>query len=278
MRLFSFTVCFQVTLLFSAFWISAANAQIVNIEEGRVDRDSSNYIAGKAGLNFSLYNQNAGKNQPNNFLQLIFNANPAYISPKHSYLLVNYINYLLVNFNSDSLRNTVAKTGYSHFRVNLFRERRLSYEFFAQVQADKTRGLELRVLSGANLRYKVTRYEHKLTIYLGTGLMYEHETWINPQQEGQVRISDLPKSTNYVSAKFKPNDILEVNGIAYYQFGYSGRIDRFRNRVSGDISLNVKLSNVFGFKTNFNCTYEDEPIVPVTKFVYSLSNGIEVSF
>ncbi|WP_175490935.1 DUF481 domain-containing protein [Pontibacter chinhatensis] len=224
-----------------------------------------------------MFNRNAGKDNPNNYLQLTFNGDVAYIAEKHSYLLLNYYNYLLVNYDSKELRNTVASTGYSHFRVNFMRKKRLSYEAFTQVQADKARGLELRTLAGGGVRYRLLSGDDG-SVYFGTGLMHEHEEWENPDMEQQLIVSDLFKSTNYLSGKLKLNEQVSTEGIAYYQVGHDKTIDRFRNRISGDISLQVKLTNVFSFKTNFNCVYEDKPIVPVTRFVYSISNGIQVQF
>ena len=122
------------------------------------------------------------------------------------------------------------------------------------------------------------RHYKNVNVFLGTGLMHEHEEWKNPERAGQLEISNLLKSTSYASAKFKIKDYLEANAITYYQVGYSRVIDNFRNRVSGDVSFLVKITKILSFKTGFNCTYEDEPIVPVTKFVYTLTNGIVVQF
>lgn len=254
-----------------------SNGQILNIERARVERDSAEYFTGKAGANFSMFNRNAGKNNPNNYLQLTFNGDLAYVSAKHSYLLLNYYNYLLVNYDSKELRNTVASTGYSHFRVNLLRKKRLSYELFTQIQTDQARGLELRTLAGGGVRYRVLKAESS-GLYFGTGIMHEHEEWENPELDGKLMVSDLFKSTNYISGKLKLNEHVSTEGIAYYQFGYDDNISRFRNRVSGDVTLQVKITDKFSFRTNFNCTYEDEPIVPVTNFVYALTNGVQVQF
>ena len=254
-----------------------AEAQILNIERSRVDRDTVNYFTGKGGLNFSMFNRNAGKNNPNNFLQLTFTGDLAYISASHSYLLLNYYNYLLVNYDSRELRNTVASNGYSHFRVNLMRRKKLSYELFTQYQADMARGLERRILSGGGVRLAVFKSDNT-SVFAGTGLMHEHETWKNPEQEGGLFVSDLPKSTNYVSLKAKLSEHVETNNIVYYQTGYDSGISRLRNRISGEVSLNVKLRGNVSFRTNFNCTYEDRPIVPVTRFIYSISNGFQVEF
>ncbi|PRY15782.1 uncharacterized protein DUF481 [Pontibacter ummariensis] len=252
-------------------------AQILNIERFRPPKDSINYLTGKAGLSFSMFNRNAGKDNPNNYLQLTFNGDLAYISARHSYLLLNYYNYLLINYDSDELRNVVASTGYSHFRVNFFRNRRLSYEAFVQAQTDKARGLELRTLVGGGLRYALRKGKES-TIYVGTGLMHEHEEWELPDREEVIVVSDLLKSTNYFSMKTKFNEHVSTEGIVYYQVGYDQDLEELRNRVSGDISLVVKLTNKFSLVTSFSCIYEDEPIVPVTNFVYTISNGVQVSF
>jgi hypothetical protein len=259
------------------FLTSKADAQILNIERSRIERDSANYFTGKAGLNFSMFNRNAGKDNPNNYLQLTFDGNVAFISARHSYLLLNYYNYLLVNYDSKEQRNTVASTGYSHFRTNLLFKNPLSYELFVQAQADKARGLDLRTLVGGGIRYRLLRTKNS-AIYVGTGWMHEHEEWENPEQEQRLIVSDLLKSTNYLSLRTKLSEQVSTEGIVYYQVGPDKRIDRFRNRVSGDVTLQVKLTSRFSFRTNFNCVYEDEPIVPITKFVYAVSNGVQVAF
>jgi putative salt-induced outer membrane protein YdiY len=255
------------------------DAQIVNIEDARRGRDSLNHVAGKVGVSFSVFNQNAGKNQPNNYLQFTLNGDVAYHTPLHTYLLFNYLNYLLVNYDTKSQRNTVAQQGYVHFRVNLWQARRISYELFSQAQSDKARGLQWRTLGGGYFRWRVMKQQDKnITVFLGTGLMHEHEEWKNPEQMDRLEVSNLLKSTSYASAKLKLQNNVEANTIVYYQVGYSKLIDDFRNRVSGEISLGVKLTKVLALRTKFNCTYEDEPIVPVTRFVYSIVNGIEVVF
>src|SRR5690606_22275340 len=213
-----------------------------------------------------------------NYLQLTLNGDVAYNSQLHTYLLLNYFNYLLVNYTDPTQRNTVARQGYSHFRVNLYRDRRLSYELFAQGQIEKARGLEFRSLAGGYLRFRLMKNYKNVNIYLGTGLMHEHEEWENPEAENQLVVSNMLKTTNYVSARMKLQSNVEANAIVYYQTGYAKAIDDFRNRVSGEISLDVKLSKLLAFRTSFNCAYEDEPVVPVTNFVYTIRNGITVAF
>ncbi|MDO6391966.1 DUF481 domain-containing protein [Pontibacter sp. BT731] len=224
-----------------------------------------------------MFNRNAGRNNPNNFLQLTFNGDLAYISKQHTYLFLNYYNYLLVNYDSRELRNTVASNGYSHFRVNLMSRRKVSYELFTQYQGDMARGLERRILTGGGVRWLLYR-TNNTSWFAGTGLMHEHERWKDPEQEGVTRVSDLLKSSNYISLRSKLSEHVETNNIAYYQTGYDPDISRFRNRISGDLGVTVKLIGRVSMRTNFNFTYEDRPIVPVTRFIYSITNGLQVDF
>jgi hypothetical protein len=278
MRKYFFKAGLVFTFLFFSL-VAAARAQIVNVEEGRTGRDSSNHVAGLIGLDFSLYNQNAGRNQPNNYLHLTFNGDIAYHTPQHTYLLLNFFDYLLVNFNVEGQRNTVAEQGYSHLRANFYQARRLSYEVFAQGQVDKARGLAWRSLGGGYLRFRMMPQENKnINVFFGAGAMQEHEEWENPEESQRLVTSNLWKWTSYVSARFHIRENIQANAITYYQVGYSKVIAAFRNRVSGDISLAVKLNKFLALKTGFNCTYEDRPVVPVTRFVYTLSNGIAFTF
>ncbi|MCJ8166322.1 DUF481 domain-containing protein [Pontibacter sp. E15-1] len=255
----------------------SSQAQILNIERQRIEKDTVNYFTGKAGLNFSMFNRNAGKSNPNNYLQLTFDGNIAYVSARNSYLLLNYYNYLLVNYDSREQRNTVASTGYSHFRTNFLYKKPLSYETFVQLQADKARGLELRTLAGGGLRYRLFQTK-KSAVYLGAGIMHEHEAWESQQEDAELIRSDLIKSTNYLSLKSTLTEQVSTNAIVYYQTGYDKGLASFRNRISGDVTLQVKLTSKFSLRTNFNCTYEDEPIIPITRFVYAISNGVQVQF
>lgn len=271
-------ILFLISLLYVGL-AGVGQAQIVNIEQGRTGRDTSNHVAGQIGLDFSLFNQNAGKNQPNNYLRLAFNGDLVYHAPLHTYFLLNYLNYLLVNYTDDTQRRTVAQQGYSHLRANFYQARRLSYEVFAQGQADKARGLEWRSLAGGYLRLRVKEEQDQdIHVFIGLGAMQEHEEWENPELEQKLEVANQVKAASYLSARYKFNPNVQAKATTYYQTGYSRKIDAFRNRVSGDISLAVKLNKVLAFRTSFNCTYEDRPVVPVTKFVYALSNGIQVSF
>ena len=148
---------------------------------------------------------------------------------------------------------------------------------FMQGQYDDGRNMPLRLLEGIGLKFRLSNTPH-LKLYLATGIMYEYERWRYTQAEGGEITKGLIKSSNYLNSKYKINDKVQLNSTLYYQGGYDGDDEVFRNRINGDCYLEVKLTERLSFLTNFSCQYEDKPIIPIKKFVYALSSGLKLNF
>ncbi|MDX5345815.1 MAG: DUF481 domain-containing protein [Hymenobacteraceae bacterium] len=256
-------------LVFLATEVSTA--QILNVEKSRIDKDSANTFFGNVSLNFNMFNRNSGNDKPSTFLGFAANSDLVYFSGKHSYYIIGNTNYVVLK------RDPIVRTGYVHLRNNLYRRNRLSYEFFGQYQYDLGRRLDLRLLAGSGLRFAIHKSK-EINLFVGSGLMLEHEEWDSPKPEEGILVVDLLKSSNYFSTRAHLNDNVEFNTITYYQVGYDQAISGFRQRLSGDINFLFKINNKLRFRTNFNCTYDNRPIVPVTKFIYSLTNGVQANF
>lgn len=245
--------------------------QILNVEKSRIKEDSANYFIGKVGLSFTLHNRDEDEGGTNIFIGLIANTNTAYLSKKNSYILINYINYTALGDQEAS------HTGYTHFRANFLRQKKVSTEAFTQYQYDLGRGLRTRWLVGAGLRIKLIANE-STTFIFGPGVMYEFEDWVSPIENQESRKVDMIKSSNYLSLNKKLTDQVNLNTIAYYQTGYDDSIASFRHRVSGEINLTINITQKLSLATAFNCTFENKPIVPVNKFIYTVTNGLEYNF
>lgn len=269
----SFLPRVYVTLAFSVLAVFSAAAQILNVEKSRVEKDSSNYFTGKVGLDFSLFNRantDEGPGQTDHYLGITGNGNIGYVSDENTYLLLASYNYVRLHGQPE------VETGYIHGRVTLRRKKLVSYELYSQVQYDHNRGLEPRALVGAGVRFSVVR-TNSLALHLGTGVMYEHERWLNAETNTYIT-KNLPKLSNYVSIRLPINPYLELNTIHYYQVGYDNGEDVVRHRISGDIAFTIKMTNRLQLSTSFSHTYENRPIVPIPKYLYSLTNGIQVTF
>lgn len=262
---------YALTIVAIIVFSTLCQGQILNVEKSRLKEDSANYFVGKIGLQFTLHNHDVDEDGPNTFIGLTTNTNTAYISEKNSFSLINYINYTALGAKEAS------HTGYAHFRVNLSRSKPVSTEFFTQYQYDIGRGLRARWLIGSGLRVKLI--ENKNTTFIfGPGVMYEYESWKSPLEDQATRDMKLIKSTNYLSLRKRITEYIEFNSIAYYQTGYDKVIEDLRHRVSGEINLSINITDKLALATSFNCTFENRPIVPVTRFIYAITNGLEYNF
>jgi hypothetical protein len=245
-------------------------AQILNIEKERQSADSTGRFFGSAEFTFELNNRSITENDQNNFLQLGVESNFGYASEEHVYLLINDFDY--TSFSNESL----IRTGYIHGRINWLWQNPLSFETFGQLQFDLGRGLDSRWLAGGGLRKRLIKSE-KVTLNFGLGAMYEREEWQDPLTEMVVELA-LLKSTNYLAWNWKISDdaLLSLNG--YFQTGYDGEAEVFRNRYASEVVLSFKLSRFIIFTTDFNFFYEDKPVVPIRKYFYTLENGVKFSF
>lgn len=263
---------FFILLLLGSFLCNPALAQILNVEKSRLSSDSANYFVGKLGLSFNANNQSINSDgETVAFIGLNTNSDLGYISEHHSFLLLSLFNYTATS------QEAINSTGYGHFRVNFVRKEKLSYETFAQLQYDQGRGMQVRWLSGGSLRYNFFDGE-EVTMHFGVGGMYEEEVWNLPEElEGQRSIG-LWESTNYVSSRITFNEYVNLNIITYYQTGYDFDRDFFRHRINADMNFSVRVGSSIAVTTAIFGAYENRPVVPISKFVYSISNGVIISF
>lgn len=113
--------------------------------------------------------------------------------------------------------------------------------------------------------------------------MYEREVWEVPDyaltdQASDLRTINIWKSTNYLTTQVSLNQYLSFNAITYFQTGYDPEREFFRHRISLDGNILVKISSRLTFRTTAGISYENRPVIPITKLVYSVTNGIQVSF
>jgi len=107
--------------------------------------------------------------------------------------------------------------------------------------------------------------------------MYEYENWRTPVTEINVDIN-LWKSANYISTRIEFTENIEFNAVAYYQVGYDNQVNEFRHRINGDANLLFKISEVLSLNLSFMGSYENLPVVPITRFIYSYTNGLQLRF
>ena len=258
-------------LLLITFVHHFVDGQILKVDKASLDADSSGYFTGSINLDFNLNNRGATAEQEVTFRGLTANADVVYVAQKHAYILINTINYF------KSTGGPLISTGYAHFRINLWRRKKLSYETFTQVQYDDGRNMPFRFLQGVGTRLNI-KNSKKTKLHIGIGAMFEREKWRTLEEENETLERNIWKASNYLGGQFTFNDFVRFNVICYYQGGYDRDSDIFRNRVSGDLVLRVKLTEKLSFLNSFTLQYEDRPIIPINNFLYSLTNGLQWNF
>ncbi|ELR68028.1 hypothetical protein C900_01253 [Fulvivirga imtechensis AK7] len=250
---------------------AVCQSQILKIDKGNIHSDSSGYFMGAVNLNFNINNRSATAEKDIKFVGLEANADVAYIADKHAYILINKINYF------KSTGGPLLSTGYAHFRTNFLRRKKLSYESFTQIQYDDGRNMPFRFLLGAGIKYRLASTE-KAQLFIGIGGMFEKENWKSIEDEHKIIKKEIWKTTNYINGKIRFNEHVSFNTVFYYQGGYDEESELFRSRISGDVVLQMELSQRLSFTTTFTAQYEDKPIISINNFVYSLTNGLKWSF
>jgi hypothetical protein len=187
--------------------------------------------------------------------------------------MVNDIQY----FRASDSEGAFVSTGYGHFRVNWLRKKRLSFENYTQIQYDQGRNMPLRLLLGGGLRYRAVDKE-KSKLILGLGAMQEKERWKEPEDESVIVEKNIFKNSSYINGFVQFNDHIKLDVITYYQVGYDNEDDILRQRAIGDIVISFKISDKLAFLAQFNAQFENNPVVPINRFIYSLKNGIRWDF
>jgi hypothetical protein len=256
-----------ILLIFSPFF---SISQILNLEKYRADGDSLKKYAVNFNGSFNINNRSAAENNPVNLYGYNFSLHGIYTPKKHGYIFIAHRNFLQIN------DNPFINFGYVHTRINFYRKNRLNFETFAQISDDNFRGLKPRAIAGGALRYRIIENDSSELI-LGIGGFYEFERWQHPIS-GENHDVNFIKSTTHIVFRRSLTKNVFVNGVFYYQTGYDRAFEKFRNRYSGTINLNSRITERLSFTNNFDFSYEDRPIVPITRFIFSYRFGIGLDF
>lgn len=241
---------------------SSLNGQILRVDKGAATADSSGYFSGKVGLDISINNRNSTADEQVVFTQARLKGDASFTSKKHIYYLIEDGRYY------KSTGGPLQSAGYGHFRANLLRKHRLSYELFCQAQYDAGRNMDVRLLAGGGFKYRIL---DQLTF--GMGAMQEHEKWEQLSSE-EIVIKDITKMSSYITGKINLSELASISLTGFYQTGYDLDDEVWRNRVSLDSSLDVYLARKLDLTISYSLTYEDIPIIAINKSVYAFGTGV----
>jgi len=249
---------------------SSAQAQILNVEKQRLDSLEKPFNLSFESK-FGAFNRSATEDERAEFINFSNNLNAVY-SPNKKDAYVMLGKYQFTQNNGDAILNNA----YLHVRATFNYNKKWSPEVFAQIQDDQFRGLRNRKLAGAGYRWKPLDSK-KFRFVLAAGPMYESEKWRNVET-GEEKLVELWKLNSYLLLRWDIAENVNFNTIFYYQIGYDSSANLDRQRLSNSTNLNFKISSHLSFTVCYQMVYENEPIFPITEFIYSIENGLQLTF
>lgn len=247
-------------LLFLACFNQSVTAQIVNIEDRRIEQDSAGW---QSQLDLGgNYTQNSSK-----ILRLSAGFRVDRTTTKNNqWLLMG--NYLMVSVNSRNILNG----GFVHLRHGLKLTERISWEAFTQLQYDENINLDLRWLLGTGPRLRLLAGDGG-HVYLGILYMHEYDELRNVT----TTFNDHRLST-YISLNWQLAPSINFSNTSYYQ----PRLIKFdKGRIASNSTLQFDFSKKLSFTTRFNLTFDNRihevfPEVPEVTFLWQ--NGLRWRF
>jgi len=246
-------------------------SQILRVDHKEFGEDTLRGWMGDIELDFLFNNMKSTQLNKSNYIGLKLISNLSYFSTLHQYYFKNELRYFTAD-GSDFMNR-----GYSYFRTSLFRKSKIHPEGVLQIQFDNIRKMDFRGLGMLGVTYIILS-NAKHEIDTGLGGMYEYEEWIDFTNEDKIVSKGLFKSSMYIGWYTSIKNQVYFSFLQYYQVGYDQEDLIFRHRLNTGIEMASKFTEKihWTFKTSIN--YESDPIVPVSPFLYEVSNGLRFIF
>ena len=254
-----------ILFLILLFAINILSAQILNIDK----RDTADYVK-KAKWGYQL---SAGLEIDQQKTTLYDATNTAEVLLQKNKNLFIFSGSFRFTYNGPS---DILNSGFVHLRYRYQYKNKFQPEPYIQYQWDNQRGLIHRALAGANLRYNLWRGD-KFDFNTGLGLMAEQERWdYSAVDSVKIPLNAVPIQTNYI----KLNSYIRLdwksshNSDLAFNLFVQARPDNFKPRIAPHIQWNIDAGKHLGFSIAYSGLYDVQPVVPIRKFYYSLSNSI----
>lgn len=172
-------------------------------------------------------------------------------------------------------KSVISDKGFLHGRFIYNMTELLEPEFFIQKEYNEFVSLTDRNLAGVGMRFTISNTDFvadsvaEFDLFLGVGAMYEmEEIKVSP-----VITTEILRSTNYLTLKWKPTENFLLNSVTYFQVDVNRLND---HRILNDTKLQFKITNAVSFVFNMNYRFDKEPPPGIKEYDLELKNGISV--
>ncbi len=260
---------FLITL-FSLAWVPLSG-QIINVEQFRLDKDTSKAFLGQVGAGFNLDKQLNSTATIDSRLNLGVIYKEIGIQSLSHYKLVEVVQKNVADPVSDA---------FSHLRFTFWRREKVNLEVFGQWQYDLGKGLRERQVYGAAGRL-VLKSHKTLLLSTNLGAFYEYEWWKGTvrrfpvESDSTYARAELVKMSLNLTIRYKASDQVAIFFSGYYQ----APIDRPDiPRIIGQLELQAKIAGHFGFGVNYAMQYDPAPLIQDNFFVFKFRTNFLYTF
>ena len=248
-----------LSLLLALAPAAALPAQVVNIEQQRLDSRTPGWSGSVAG------NLDLTRNQRSVFT---FGLNTKVQHRRDSTTWLGLVQAGLIRASGQQFQNFA----FGHVRWTRGVTRVLALEAFGQLQQNRVNGIQNRSLAGAGVR--VLAFDEPAgTFYVGALVLGEREREV----VDSIPLHNDVRLSAYVAGSYTPEsaDWITVANTTYFQ----PRIGRFSDiRISTDWQLEVALRQNLNLVTTLNLVYDAAPPVGLESTTYALRNGLKFVF
>lgn len=247
-----------------------STAQILHTENFAVIFDTSKHFKGSVIPDFKF------QNQKEDLLEFENTANISFRIKNNAFTLANRVE--LSKYGS----KTLLSGGFLYLEYRkIFRSKYVA-EPFVQFHWSEARGLDFKIASGMNFRYKVISSDN-LGLFVGTGPFYEFERWNYRGVKDELLPPDLTSVENenvklgtYISFKWFTKKKFDFDISVYHQSRFDEIIST--PRLASSSSVTYKFTKNIGLILRYQNIYDYKPVVPIDKLYNKILFTIEVAF
>ncbi len=244
-------------ILFFLMFSILVNAQIVNIENQRLDPKKEGW---KIDVDFNL---SIVKNT--RVIAQFGNRNRvAYNKEEHHTMFLT--DFSLVKADGSDFINS----GFVHYRYgyNFRKFQKVTWETFIQTQYNKVQLVDLRFLLGTGARFEVIKKD-SIALNIGTFVMGEYE-----EQSDNI-VNQTARYSMFLSFDWQFSKTAGFNTITYLQPAF---LDPQDYRVSSETSLRFTITKKVSFRIVYNLFFDTDPPAGIPTTSYYLNNAISLRF
>ena len=233
------------------------NAQVINIENARLQTDTTGWKGEVAG-SFALVN---------NGVKLWLAGADAHLQYKtEKDLWLALVHYGL----QKSAEENFSDQALAHLRYNRKMGKAVRWEVFTQLQNNLVNNIKSRFLAGTGPRVKVAG-NAIIRLYAATAVMYEHE-----EESGSPKtIHRDARSSSYLSFTLTPAPNTELSATTYYQ----PLLNQFSDhRILTQARLKIKTGKYFSVQMRWYYLFDSAPAGNSPKETYTFSTGLAYEF